>query len=162
RHAGDDWARNRCARAHDERYGDVSGRPAADVRLAVSGERSPGRRVGRFLVAGVSLPDYRGSRGTQPEFRTLAGAPESWPSHQLLGRDDAVHAILARAQRRPGAGVVSAAVVADDLPAEFGGSCGAFRREIDGESGRGGDKEMRIQKHTELDVYKKAFAVAME
>ena len=30
------------------------------------------------------------------------------------------------------------------------------------ESGRGGDCPMRIQRHTELEVYKKAFSVAME
>ena len=76
--------------------------------------------VGPFLAAHLSLSDHRRARRAEPQHGALAGAKESRHADQLFGRADAGHPILARPQRRPGAGLVPAAVVADDLPAEFG------------------------------------------
>ena len=94
--------------------------------------------VGPILAADLSLSDHRGARGIEPEHGAVAGAKEPGHAHQLFGGHDAGHAILVRAQRRTGAGLVPAAALADDIPAELGRPRGGGGGEVeDGDRGAG-------------------------
>ena len=78
------------------------------LRLPAGRRRAIGR-LGAFLAAHLPLPDPRRPRGAEPEHGLVAGAEELGNADRLFGRADARHAVLVRAQRRVGAGLVFAA-----------------------------------------------------
>ena len=98
-----------------------------DVRLLPPAMEGLGGDLGspaRWLESVLSDSGAGRFRGPGQQHGALACPEESGDAAQLLGGRDGGDAVVAWLQRRHEHGLVLAAVVADDVSAELGGSCG--------------------------------------